>query len=700
MPRTKRISCLVHAAVFFLLANLAAAQTAGGRFSPADGRFGFGKQPSGGKQNSYQVSLSAKDGWTDTKIDLSPGDRVTISASGSVQCPGATASGPAGLARGWKDLVRILPVNNAGRCALIGRIGQSDVADAFAIGEQREMQVRSGGRLWLGVNAASNEQPAGTFDVKVEIVPVSTEARRPALQQNADFAASITPELLGKIPRRVADPDGRPGDMVNFLILGSEANLRLAFESAGWVKVDRSTKDALLHGILSSVSKASYVEMPMSILTLFGRPQDYGFAHAEPITVVATRHHLRIWKAPFEVDGQPLWIGAGTHDIGFDRDQRNGGITHKIDPAIDGEREYIGQTLGATGLLSAQGYVTPADKITEALTATGGSFHSDGRILVMSLASSGADRSADFGALFCSVLANEHPDGGDWGDCSRYLSGPATKKDVALASLPSNYRVLILPGFLSSCVSSTPALKQAGEHLHKEHALEVEYLQLPNASSEDNGKLIADYLKSHAAGDVRKYIVVGYSKGAPDFQVGIAHDPAAAANVAAFVSLAGAIGGSPVADALPAMIQRYTKSLNLGTCQGDIAQAARSLRRDLRHDFLTSHPDPVVPTYSLAAISDKDTTSKMLLQAWQMLAAYDTDQDSQLTKHDAIVPGSTFLGTARADHLAVALAFEQSAEFASLLDHNHYPRVTLLESIVRYVAADLDKPREVKAAGK
>jgi hypothetical protein len=685
------------AIAFLMLAACGWAQNAGTRFSPQDSRFGFGKQPSA-KQTAYHVSVAAENGWTDTKIDLAAGDRVTINASGSVQCAGATATGPAGLPRAWKDLLRILPVNSSGRCALIGRIGQGDIGEPFAVGEQGEMQVRNAGRLWLGINAS--EKVTGTFDVQIQIVPVSADAAKLVAAQTADFAAKLTPEVLGKIPRRVADPDGRAGDMVNFVVLGSEENLRLAFESAGWVKVDRSTKDAVLHGALSSISKLSYVEMPMSILTLFGRPQDYGFAHAEPLTVVATRHHLRLWKAPFEVDGQTLWVGAGTHDVGFDRDQRNGGITHKIDPAIDGEREYIGQTLGATGLLAAQGYVTPPDAVTEALTATGGSFHSDGRILIMSLAQSGSDRSADFASLFCSVLGNEHPDAGDWSDCSHYLNGAAPGKPVALGTLASKYRVLILPGFLSSCVSSTPALKQASEHLQKEHGIDVDYLALPNASSEDNGKVIAEFLKSKAADDTRKYIVIGYSKGAPDFQVGMAHDSAAAARVAAFVSLAGAVGGSPVADAMPAMIQRYTKTLNLGTCQGDIAQAARSLRSDVRHAFLVSHPDPVVPTYSIAAISDKDTTSKMLLQAWQMLSAYDSNQDSQLTKQDAIVPASTFLGTARADHLAVALAFEQSAEFASLLDHNHYPRAALLESLVRYVTSDLDKKPDVKAAGK
>ncbi len=123
----------------------------------------------------------------------------------------------------------------------------------------------------------------------------------------------------------------------------------------------------------------------MSPLYLFGRSQDYGWAHAEPIKVVASRNHLRIWKAPFEVDRQTLWVGAATHDVGFDRDARNDGITHKIDPDIDLEREYVEKTLTATGLIAEVAYALPADALKEAKTATGGSFHSDGRVLVLKL---------------------------------------------------------------------------------------------------------------------------------------------------------------------------------------------------------------------------------------------------------------------------------------------------------------------------
>jgi hypothetical protein len=117
----------------------------------------------------------------------------------------------------------------------------------------------------------------------------------------------------------------------------------------------------------------------------FGRAQDFGFARAEPIEVVKTRHHLRVWKAPFDYQGQTVWAGAATHDIGFEKDQRTGGVTHKIDPNVDLERDFVGQCFQDAGALSGTAYLTPSDAVREAHTATGGVIQSDGRVLVMML---------------------------------------------------------------------------------------------------------------------------------------------------------------------------------------------------------------------------------------------------------------------------------------------------------------------------
>jgi hypothetical protein len=125
--------------------------------------------------------------------------------------------------------------------------------------------------------------------------------------------------------------------------------------------------------------------MPMSRLYLFDRGQDFGYEEAEAYSVVASRHHFRLWKAPFSYNGQTVWVGAGTHDIGFEKDVRNGKITHKIDPVVDGERDNIGQTLQQAGKAKSLNYYLPPDPVQDAKNATGGEYHSDGRILLVFL---------------------------------------------------------------------------------------------------------------------------------------------------------------------------------------------------------------------------------------------------------------------------------------------------------------------------
>ncbi|HUN63630.1 MAG TPA: LssY C-terminal domain-containing protein [Candidatus Sulfotelmatobacter sp.] len=326
--------------------------------------------------------------WTDTGITLEPGQRVSFTAEGKLRYSDAKAdNGPEGLTRNFKDLIRILPNNDAGRGAVIGRIGDADYAQPFLIGASKDVTSPINGKLAIGINQSSSDTGDGSYTVKVTVYAADANAKFEVARQVASMPG-IDNALFAKIPRRIGDKDGNAGDMVNFLILGSEEEMKKTFTTAGWVKVDADVKETILAGALASLSKESYLTMPMSPLYLFGRPQDYGWAHAEPIAVVASRNHLRIWKAPFTVDGQTLWVGAATHDIGFEKDQRNNGLTHKIDPDIDLERDFVEKTLSSTGLVSEVTHFLPKNPLQEAKTATGGSFHSNGQVLVMSLVGS------------------------------------------------------------------------------------------------------------------------------------------------------------------------------------------------------------------------------------------------------------------------------------------------------------------------
>ena len=351
----------------------------------------------GGNSKSYEIDVAGTKEWVDTNIDLRGGAKLRFTATGKITYPAdesytgksrtSGTFGPDGLPRGWADLMHQYAVKDGGHGALIGRIGSDAYAQAFLVGASKEYDVPVAGRLFLGINQSMSEASTadGSFHVKVEVLneglAEATNAGGPAETR----LPGITPDLLSKIPRRVSDPNGRPGDMVNVLIVGTQDQMVQVFTTAGWVQVDKTMGNTVLNALMDSLQKKDYLTMPMSTLFLFNRAQDYGFAHGEPVKVAMSRNHLRAWKSPYEVAGRPLWCIAATHDIGFERDQRNNGVTHKIDPAIDGEREYVNGTLSGTGLVVQRDHVTPADPLTTAKTATGGEFHSDGRIVVLVL---------------------------------------------------------------------------------------------------------------------------------------------------------------------------------------------------------------------------------------------------------------------------------------------------------------------------
>jgi hypothetical protein len=120
----------------------------------ADGR------PSGMRER--QVVVSADAGWIDSGVDVRSGQTIYFEAQGRVRWGRDRQDGPAGERNSPSNPNR--PMGNRNAAALIGKIGN----DMFFIGDETgPVRMRSGGRLFLGVNDDVLTDNSGNFRVVV-----------------------------------------------------------------------------------------------------------------------------------------------------------------------------------------------------------------------------------------------------------------------------------------------------------------------------------------------------------------------------------------------------------------------------------------------------------------------------------------------------------------------------------------------------
>ncbi len=209
----------------------------------------------------------------------------------------------------------------------------------------------------------------------------ATPVRSAGLRRSEETASEVD-EMMHFLPPRVFDAEGREGDMLNLVFVAQPADLQKAFARAGWVKTDRWKPIFVWHLLQHGVNDA---KLPMARFNVFGRVQDYSYALPDPEAVVSRRHHLRIWKTDYTVDGTPIWVGAATHDLAIEIAKRGHLINHRIDPDVDAERNFVGAELTGVSSGSRQEYLLHADPVFRAQTVSGEAYYSDGRILFLDL---------------------------------------------------------------------------------------------------------------------------------------------------------------------------------------------------------------------------------------------------------------------------------------------------------------------------
>jgi hypothetical protein len=191
-------------------------------------------------------------------------------------------------------------------------------------------------------------------------------------------------EKLEAMPCCVRDEDGQDkGDPLNLVFVGDIKDMYYAFMRAGWDETETIYGSSLLKTAASAISGGRYRYSPVSPLYVFGRSQDTALQRAR--SSIHERNHLRIWLTPLRYEGEPVWIGQISRDIGVHFTWRTI-TTHKIDPDVDETREFLAEDMAYAEALAKIGYVggvgaTSYDKPRGNLT--GDPYFTDGQRVVM-----------------------------------------------------------------------------------------------------------------------------------------------------------------------------------------------------------------------------------------------------------------------------------------------------------------------------
>jgi hypothetical protein len=130
------------------------------------------------------------------------------------------------------------------------------------------------------------------------------------------------------------------GDPLNVALVGGGETVLAALASSGWTFTEAITVDSVRRMVGAAIAEKSMLTAPVSSLYSFGRKQDIALQRGR--STISQRNHMRLWLAPFRCEGQPVWLGQVSRDIGVKMTPRSPTLTtHVIDPVVDESREYL-----------------------------------------------------------------------------------------------------------------------------------------------------------------------------------------------------------------------------------------------------------------------------------------------------------------------------------------------------------------------
>ncbi len=171
---------------------------------------------------------------------------------------------------------------------------------------------------------------------------------------------------------------------ISLVLIGTERDLLRTLAEAGWTRADAPTPLRVFEEILAVVGDRPDPSAPATPAFFADWPQTITFERSDASHPdISHRHHTRVWQTPYclRPDCRPVWVATASFDVGIEISPRVHLPTHRIDPAIDRERELIANELATAGARHVGALtVTPAMRGSN---AAGDPFWTDGRAAII-----------------------------------------------------------------------------------------------------------------------------------------------------------------------------------------------------------------------------------------------------------------------------------------------------------------------------
>jgi hypothetical protein len=308
------------------------------------------------------------------------------------------------------------------------------------------------------------------------------------------------------------------------------------------------------------------------------------------------------------------------------------------------------------------------------------------------------DGRARFREIFCGLAASSVMQPVAAGNCDDLLwmlqDEPAPSPEApAPPRLSPDLRIFVVSGAFGDCRGLDTIPYGTEIQSLAAQGVKIEAVVVSGRSSaERNARQLAEAIEGAGIEPGERLVLIGYSKGAVDILQFLSDFPQLGRRVAAVVSVAGAIYGSPLATRADWWYRNLFSQSFGKMCDPGDGQVIASLVPATRRRWLDEHALPThVAYFSLAAFTTGEHLSHGLNATWRILADEDRRNDGQVLIADAVIPGSTLLGYINADHWDIAIPIErQMPHLSARKSPRRFPRPVLLDAMLRYVSESLE----------